>query len=61
MNYVVKALKIYMKNGNNTGLEDYEKRVSTYGEAEKEVIRLKSLGEYCNIRIDSIKKEIPTI
>jgi hypothetical protein len=58
MNYVVKALKIYRKNGNDTGLEDYEKKVSTYSDAEKEVIRLESLGQYCNIRIDKIKKSL---
>lgn len=61
MNYIVKALKIYLKSGNNTGIEDYEKEVSTYGDAEKEVNRLKSLGEYSNIKIDKIKKEIPTV
>ncbi len=55
MNYTVRALKISSK-GSNTTIEDYEKNVSTYGEAEKEVIRLKSLGEYSNIKIDSNKK-----
>lgn len=55
MNYVVKAIRICSK-GSNTTIEDYEKNVSTYGEAEKEVIRLKSLGEYSNIKIDSNKK-----
>jgi hypothetical protein len=55
MNYIVKAIKISMK-GSSTTIEDYEKNVSTYGEAEKEVIRLKSLGEYSNIKIDDNKK-----
>jgi phosphorylcholine metabolism protein LicD len=55
MNYIVKAIKISMK-GSSTTIEDYEKNVSTYGEAEKEVIRLKSLGEYSNIKIDPNKK-----
>lgn len=50
-----------MKPGSNTGIEDYEKEVSTYGDAEKEVNRLKSLGEYSNIKINKIKKEIPTV
>ena len=55
MNYTVKAIKISSK-GSNTTIEDYEKGVSTYGEAETEVIRLKSLGEYSDIKIDDNKK-----
>lgn len=50
MNYTVKAVRIINKNDNHT-LEDYEKAVPNYFEAEKERIRLKSLGGYCNINI----------
>jgi hypothetical protein len=53
MNYTVTAVKI-IKSGPTTGLEDYEKDVLNYSEAEKEVIRLKSEGGYVNIMI--IKK-----
>lgn len=50
MNFTVKAFKIVSKNGNTT-LEDYEKPVPNYFEAKKELIRLKSLGEYTNVSI----------
>jgi len=45
--------------GGNTRLEDYSREVPTYTEAEKDKIRLKSLGDYSNIRIDEIKKPHP--
>ena len=54
MNYTVKAYRIVSKNGNTT-LEDYEKSVPNYFEAKKELIRLKSMGEYTNVSI--VKKE----
>ena len=55
MNYTVKAVRIYLIAG-NTKLEDHEREVSTYEEALKEEIRLKSLGNYNNITIRKIKK-----
>ena len=55
MNYLVRAVRIYSISG-NTRLEDYKREVSTYGEAEKDIIRLKSLGNYFNIIIEKIKK-----
>jgi len=58
MNYLVRAVKIYSISG-NTRLEDYRREVSTYGEAEKDIIRLKSLGNYSNIVIEKIKKPHP--
>ncbi len=54
MNYLVKAYRIVSKNGNTT-LEDYEREVPNYFEAKKEMIKLKSLGEYTNVSI--VKKE----
>jgi len=58
MNYLVRALRVYSVGG-NTRLEDYSREVPTYTEAEKDKIRLKSLGDYSNIRIDEIKKPHP--
>jgi len=56
MNYTVKAYKIISRNDVTT-LEDYEKDVPNYIEAEKERIRLKSLGNYSNISINKKKRE----
>lgn len=57
MNYTVKAFKIVHRNGRTT-LEDYQKDVPNYIEAEKEQNRLKSLGEYTNISISKKKREL---
>jgi len=54
MNYTVKAYKMVTKDRDLT-LEDYEKVVANYVEARKEVIRLKSLGNYTNISINKNK------
>jgi len=54
MNYTVKAYKMVTKDRDLT-LEDYEKVVANYVEARKEVIRLKSLGNYTNISINENK------
>jgi len=56
MNYTVKAYKIISRNDVTT-LEDYEKDVPNYIEAEKERIRLKSLGNYSNISINKKERE----
>jgi hypothetical protein len=47
---MVKAYKIAMK-GSDTTLEDYERSVPNYVEAEKERNRLRSTGEYVSISI----------
>jgi hypothetical protein len=57
MNYTVKAYRIVGQNGNTT-LEDYEKSVSNYFEARKEMIKLKSLGEYTNVSIVKNEREL---
>ena len=57
MNYTVKAYRIVSKNGNTT-LEDYEKPVPNYFEAKKELIRLKSMGEYTNVSITKKEREL---
>lgn len=57
MNYTVKAYRIVSKNGNTT-LEDYEKPVPNYFEAKKELIRLKSIGEYTNVSITKNEREL---
>jgi len=57
MNYTVKAYRIVGQNGNTT-LEDYEKLVSNYFEARKEMIKLKSLGEYTNVSIVKNEREL---
>jgi hypothetical protein len=57
MNYSVKAFKIIIKDNGDTDLEDYEKDSPNYTEAEKELNRLRSMGEYTNVRI--IKKSNP--
>jgi hypothetical protein len=57
MNYTVKAYRIVSKNGNTT-LEDYEKSVPNYFEAKKELIRLKSMGEYTNVSITKKEREL---
>jgi hypothetical protein len=56
MNYQVKAFKISSNNG-DTQLEVYEKSCPNYTEAEKEVIRLRSTGEYTHIHIYKLSKE----
>lgn len=53
MNYIVKAFKI-VKVRDNTTLENYERSVSNYNEAEKEVRRLKCLGHYVNVTISKM-------
>jgi hypothetical protein len=58
MNYTVKAFKIIHIN-NITTLEDYEREVSNYTEAEKEYIRLKSMGEYANVSIQKKNNRPP--
>jgi len=50
MNYKIKAFRVFSVNG-STKLDDYEKDVPNYTEAEKEKNRLKSSGEYTNIKI----------
>lgn len=55
MNFTVKAFKIVSINDHTT-LEDYEKAVPNYVEAEKELRRLKSLGGYSNVTIIENKK-----
>ena len=57
MNYTVRAFRIVSTNGRTT-LEDYQKDVSNYVEAEKEMNRLRSLGDYTHIKTIKIKKSL---
>jgi hypothetical protein len=54
MNYKVKGFRIIHIN-EDTSLEEYERDVSNYNEAQKEETRLKSLG-YVNIVISKVKE-----
>jgi hypothetical protein len=56
MNYKVKAFRIVSHNEHTT-LEDYEKDVPNYVEVEKEMNRLRSLGEYVHITYSQLNKE----
>jgi hypothetical protein len=50
MTYIVKAVKIISMN-DRTMLEEYEKSCNNSSEACKEESRLRSSGDYANIRI----------
>ena len=54
MNYKVKGFRIIHIN-EDTSLEEYEREVSNYNEAQKEENRLKSLG-YVNVVTQKIKE-----
>lgn len=58
MNYTVRAVRVYSVNG-ETKAEDYERSLSNYVEVQKEMNRLKSLGEYTSIHYVDNKKKSP--